>query len=411
LSNKFANTFITYKPNVSYRWKEKEGKFTLSLGATFQLAQLAGTQTFPSELTIGRNFYNFLGNVMFHRKWTKTVSTRFAYRSFSNAPSVNQLQTVLDNSNPLQLSTGNPNLRQTVGHFMMLHFNYNDVKTSRNFFSHVYFTYNQDYIGNSTIIAQRDTFVDNRVSLRKGSQLSMPVNMQGMISTTAFATYAQPINFIKSNLSLTANGSYNRLPSLVNGNLGFSNNMSMGGNLAITSNISKEVDFNISYNGTYNIAKNTLNPSLDNKYFNHTASLTLNYIFLKNFVLNLNVANTYYTGLGEGFNQNFVLLGGRFGYKFLKEQVMEISVGVFDALRQNTSVNRSVTDTYIEDINNLVLVRYFTLNFAYRINKFKAPAKPAGELENAANPANPANPGGAPKNPQGDRPQRPRPTE
>ena len=49
---------------------------------------------------------------MFQNTLTERKNMRLFYRSANNSPSVGQLQNVINNNNPLQLTTGNPYLRQ-----------------------------------------------------------------------------------------------------------------------------------------------------------------------------------------------------------------------------------------------------------------------------------------------------------
>jgi len=45
-------------------------------------------------------------------------------------------------------------------------------------------------------------------------------------------------------------------------------------------------------------------------------------------------------------------------------------------LKQNKSISRSVTETYIEDVQSQVLQRYFMLTFTYKLKNFgKAPVR------------------------------------
>jgi hypothetical protein len=43
---------------------------------------------------------------------------------------------------------------------------------------------------------------------------------------------------------------------------------------------------------------------------------------------------------------------------------------VFDLLKQNRSITRNVTETYIEDAQNQVLQQYFMLTFTYTLRTF-----------------------------------------
>ncbi|MGH2649394.1 MAG: hypothetical protein ACRDE8_17570, partial [Ginsengibacter sp.] len=43
---------------------------------------------------------------------------------------------------------------------------------------------------------------------------------------------------------------------------------------------------------------------------------------------------------------------------------------VFDLLKQNKSITRNVTDSYIQDVKNQVLQQYFMLTFTYKLKTF-----------------------------------------
>lgn len=80
--------------------------------------------------------------------------------------------------------------------------------------------------------------------------------------------------------------------------------------------------------------------------------------------------HTYYAGLGDDYDQNYLLWNAGIGYKFLKNKAAEIKLSAFDLLNQNNSVNRTVTETYIEDSETEVLNRYFMLTFTYNLRNF-----------------------------------------
>ncbi|HAK79354.1 MAG TPA: hypothetical protein DCM71_21220, partial [Runella sp.] len=84
-----------------------------------------------------------------------------------------------------------------------------------------------------------------------------------------------------------------------------------------------------------------------------------------------NINNTFYTGLGQDFNLNFTLWNAAMGYKFLKNKAGELKVSSFDVLRQNNSVSRNITSTYIEDVRTRVLQRYYMMTFTYTLRNFR----------------------------------------
>jgi hypothetical protein len=62
------------------------------------------------------------------------------------------------------------------------------------------------------------------------------------------------------------------------------------------------------------------------------------------------------------------------GKKFLKDNRGELRLSVFDLLDQNQSITRTVSETYIEDVNTRVLRQYFMLTFTYSLKNFGTPA-------------------------------------
>ncbi|MBL0310301.1 MAG: outer membrane beta-barrel protein [Bacteroidetes bacterium] len=370
LSNKFDNTYMTQRGGVSYRFADK--KISLMAGLDAQYAWLDGTQLYPIAFSTSRRFFNMLPNAMLNYKFSEKANIRIYYRASTSPPSLSQLQNVIDNSNPLLLSTGNPDLKQNYSHFGMVRFGWSDTKRAQTFFAFFSTNYTHNYIGNSTYIAKKDTLLNDAVILYTGSQLTQPVNLkEGSLNLNSFFTYGLPIKKIKCNLNLNAGFSYSRNPGMVNNEINRSNTYIPKAGLTLSSNISEQIDFSINYSGSYNIVKNTLQKKSDNNYFTHFASARFNWLFWKGFVFNTGVQNTLYAGIAQGFNQNIFLWDASFGYKFFKDKSLEVKVSGFDLLNQNSGISRSINETYIEDSKNQVLRRYLMLTVTYTIRQFK----------------------------------------
>jgi len=185
-----------------------------------------------------------------------------------------------------------------------------------------------------------------------------------------------PLKFMKSNLNWNAGLSYTTLPGLLNNVSNISKNYNYNLGAVLSSNISEYVDFNISYSANINVLKNSIRPDLNNNYFSQSAGFTLNLLTKKGLFFQNDLSNQYYTGLSSGFNQNYWLWNISAGQKFLKGQAGELKLSVFDLLKQNKSITRTATASYVEDDKNQVLQQYFMLTFTYKLKNFgKAPAK------------------------------------
>jgi len=240
-----------------------------------------------------------------------------------------------------------------------------------------------DYVATATYIAKNDSALTPTVILYKGSQLTKPVNLDGQRSLNLFVTYAQPLKFIKTNINLNAGFVVNRTPGLINKVSGITRSYAYNGGVVLASNISQYVDYTISYNGSFNNAKNSLQPQLDNKYFSHSASARLNLLSKKGWVFNTDLTNQMYSGLSDGFNQSYWLWNMAVARKLFKGQKGEVRLSVFDLLNQNQSITRTISETYIEDVNTKVVKQYFMLTFTYNLKNFgKAPARNFNQNQN-----------------------------
>jgi hypothetical protein len=369
-SNKFDNTYTTHSGGLSYRYNDK--KYSIMAGANAQYAMLEGEQTFPHSFSVSKNFFSVLPQAMFNYRYTTTKNLRIMYRTNTDAPTISQLQDVVDITNPLLLKTGNPDLKQDYQHTFIIRYGGTNTKTGRSLFAFAYANFMQNYIGNQTFIPLNDTIFSDGVIIKRGSQLTRPVNLDGYFNGRTFITYGFPVRSIKSNLNLNGGLSYNSSPALINNTKNISNNFGINGGLTLGSNISENVDFTLSYTGNYSVVKNSLQTTSNNTYYTHTASFKFNWIFLKGFVFNTNITDLLYTGLSQSYNQNYFLWNASFGYKFLKNRALEVKLSMYDILNQNRSVNRTVTDTYIEDSNTEVLKQYLMLNLTYTLRNFKA---------------------------------------
>jgi hypothetical protein len=190
----------------------------------------------------------------------------------------------------------------------------------------------------------------------------------------SFLTFAVPLKFIKSNFNVNTGFSYNQLPGLINNVKNETRNYTYTLGSVISSNISQYVDFNVSYSANFNQVRSSLSAVDDQDYFSHNANVQVNLLSKNGWFLQNDLNNQLYTGLTEGFNQNYLLWNAGIGKKFLKDNKGELRLNVFDLLKQNQSISRNVTETYIEDVQNDVLQQYLMLTFSYNLRNFGTPA-------------------------------------
>jgi hypothetical protein len=369
LSNRFDNTVTTNNAGINYRiGKSKDEQ--LSFGVNFQNSRLESQRTFPMPASVNQSFFNVLPNAMWRKKLSNNVNVRLFYRASTNFPSITQLQDVVNLTNPLYVSSGNPDLKQSYTHLLAGRYSYTNSKTSKSFFANLFLQTASDYISSATFIPRKDSVIQQNIVLKAGSQFTKPVNLDGYKSLRSFFTYSMPLKFIKTTLNLNAGFSYSKLPGQVNYQNTFTNSYAYNGGVVLASNISEYVDFNLSYSANFNNSKtNTIN-STTTKYLNQAIGAQVNLLSKNGWFVQNDISGNTYTGLADGFNQNYWLWNAAIGKKFLKKKAGELKLSVFDLLKQNQSIVRTVTGNYVEDAQSQVLQQYFMLTFTYSLKNF-----------------------------------------
>lgn len=368
LSNKFDNTYNTQNAGITIRHGDRNNM--ISAGVSYQYSELKSSQVFPQVSFIDNSYSNFLANAFSRFKLSPKSTLRVIYRGSVSPPSVTQLQNVINNSNQLFYTTGNPDLQQQYTNNIITRYNYTNSGKGQSFFANLFFQNINNYVTNATYTASKDSTLTNTVTLHKGSQLSKPINMNGYINARSFFTFGMPLKFIKSNINLNAGLSYAKQPGMINNVENISNAYNYNLGAVVSSNINEYIDFDVSYSANINTVKNSIQPNLNNNYFTQSIGINTNFLTKKGLFLNNAISNESYKGLTDGFNQNYWLWNMAIGQKFLKNQDGELKLSVFDLLNQNRSITRDVTESYVQDQTNQVLRQYFMLTFTYKLKTF-----------------------------------------
>jgi len=384
LSNVFNNYYLTQGGGLSYRYNNR--KVQVSVGASAQVAQLRGDQTFPVAGPVNYTFWNILPQAMLMFRPDRQHNLRVFYRTNTNAPSINQLQAVVNNSNPLQLTIGNPALRQEYAHNVVARYSGSNPEKKGNYFALLSGSFTQNPISDRTYVASRATTIapegtNLRVVLPAGGQLTQSTNLSDQYSLRAQGNYGSPLFNSKLNFNATLGGSFSQNPGLVNDGLNYARTPAFTGALTLSSNISQNLDFTLSSNSTQSYVRNTLNTQLNTNYFNQLTRLRLAWVVGPGISIQTDVTHTLYRGLSSAYNQDYLLWNASIGKKLFPGQRGEIKLYAFDLLAQNRAIQRNVNVAYVEDVQTTVLQRYFMLMFTYNIrsaNMAALPEAPSG---------------------------------
>ena len=364
LTNRFVNDYITNRTGIT--WQTKRLKYTYAIGVDGQQASLNSDNLSriggPRETNLNRTFTNVLPNALFTYNFEKNRRLRFNYRTRINAPSVNQLQPVANNINPLNIQLGNPDLQPEYSHNISLNYNQFQPSTFRNMFLFLNMSRTDNKIVNAT------TFTPS------GAQTTKPVNTDGYYTVNGSFVLGRPLKLgaQKTNLNLTTNLTYNTGTSFVNNQPNKAKNYLIGQGATISSNFTEKLDLNLSGNINYQSAQYSLQPQQNTTFLNQTVTLDAYYQLPLKFTFSTNVYYNHYGGSSASFNQSYTLWNATLARQLFKQNQGELRIQAFDLLNQNQSIVRNVTDTYTEEVRSRVLNRYFMVSFVYNLRRFSA---------------------------------------
>ncbi len=378
LSNSFKSDYLTEETELGYQYRND--KVRLQVEAEYQRASLRSDQLYPGEFEINRDFRNVLPSVRFEYKFTKSTNVELDYRSWTDAPSISQLQDVYNISNPLYVRTGNPELVQSVQNRFRGRFRARNPDNDHTFYASLEASLIPNYIANSTLTARSPIPLTATDTLQTGSQLARPVNLDGYRTIQSFINFGRPVDLLKSKFSTYAYITHTRLPSLIDSLTNYTANTGFRLGVSLSSNISENLDFYVSTRSGYNTVRRSLRETSEN-FFSQSSRARLTWVIWKGITYRTDLNHRLNTGLAAGFNVNYMIWNMSVGKKVFDNQRGEISLSVFDLLKQNISIRRNVTDILVEDVQSNVLQRYFMLSFTYNLRHFSGGAKSEADFE------------------------------
>lgn len=372
LTNYFDYKNKSNRFGINFRHVFKKINYQLGMGMQFSdLSNRSVTPANGKDSTVRQKFRNLFPTANISYAITKSKSIRVFYRGRTNAPSVAQLQNVADNSNPLMIKTGNPELKQEFIHNLNL--NYNAFQfTSQRFFSA---SMNLTLTGNK--------IVNSLDSSGPVTLIYKPENLNGSFNTSTMVSLNFPINKYKGlNVNLTNMMYLSRDANLVFRKKNFTTIYQLNQSAGI--NYGKEkFDVSLSTALIYNTVSYELDGGTNTNYLNHAYSADLTYRFKNRIFLLTDVDYYISAGRTAGYNQNVFLWNMSLAKKFFQVNTIEMKFTVYDILKQNNGVNRVIGENYFEDIRANVVPRFFLLSISYNLNRF------GGNREQKTTPAPP----------------------
>jgi len=355
LTNLYENTYQSNRATLSYMYDD--GTLHLSAGTGVQFGQLR-SDNISKDIHLSQDYVNMYPTASLSYKFSKTRRLRFNYRGRTNQPSVTQLQPVVDNSNQLHITSGNPDLKQEFNHSFMLRYTNFDRENNKTFFATI-----------SADVTQHN-IVNAIYRLPNGGDSTVPVNMNGFYNVSGYLNWGIPLNRPKSNLDLSTRISNQRRASLINDIHSFTYTTRLSQRISWTTNLAELFDINFSTDPTYNFASYSVNNNQDGNYYSQSFGFDGTWYSKSGWEISSDFNYTFYAGLPAGQNTAIPIWNAGITKHIFKDQAGELKLSVNDILNQNKGIDFTRTDNIIGWTQSSVLKRYFMLTFTYNLRKF-----------------------------------------
>ncbi|MEM6378977.1 MAG: outer membrane beta-barrel protein, partial [Bacteroidota bacterium] len=204
LNEELSNTFnrSLQKAGTGLVFKTVKQKYNWTAGLDYERAWLSGGNLQNADFERGFNF--ILPSSFFTYKFTGSKQFRAQYRTRTSIPRIEQLQPVIDNSDPLRTTIGNPDLRPEYVHQLNLNFNSFNQFYLRSIFVGGNLEWTQHKIIN---FLQFDE--DLKASL-------LPINSQPAFTANVYTNYDTPIKTWNLKIGVDSRFGFNHSPIAIN---------------------------------------------------------------------------------------------------------------------------------------------------------------------------------------------------
>ncbi len=340
-------------------------KYQLTAGGSFQ-PQMSRLSYQRGEYMIDttRHVFNFTPTVDFRYRFSKVSQLRFSYRGNSGQPSMEDLLPIVDNSDPLRITMGNPGLKPSFTHNIRLFYNTYNAEKQQGMMAHARFSFIQNAIANAT-----------EYNEQTGGTISQPQNING--NWNAFGMFG--FNTALKNKKFTINSfsrvNYTNSVSFLYEQDKKMNEKNTSTELTLTERVNAAYRnnwFEFGVNGSieYSFERNELRPENNQQPYVFSYGANTNVNLPWNMTISTNIIDQCRRGYrDESMNRNEWIWNAQIAQNLFKGSTT-ISFEWYDILRQQTNISRSLTADLrsVSEYNGIN--SYCMFHVIYRLNVF-----------------------------------------
>lgn len=355
LSNHFIFNTTGHSGSVNLRYNVKKFNFSIGTGL--------GTVNYRLNDIVKKTdrnviFNNFIPAVTFNFTPKQQRRFNFSYNGTTRNPSLAQIQPIIDNIDPLNLTIGNPNLKQSFVHQFNLGGSDYKVLKSRRISFNINFSKTENAISNSS-------FVDNQ-----GRRINQAINVAGNYSLSGRVGYGFEI-IPSLNIGVDISPRINQFANRVNGIDNITKNRATDFSLNIGYWGDKWINFYAYGSAIHNNSTTSIRPDVSTKFWSYNAYANMQFKLKKiktyiDFDLN---ANIYQKTAVFADQRDVYILNASVRKVISKNDQWEIKASVNDLLNQNLGINRNASSNFITETTNQTIQRYFLFSLIWNFSK------------------------------------------
>lgn len=355
LTNHFKRGYLYDRAGLNLMVNRK--KWNLTGGTALQHSSLEGQQR-GEILAIKRSFTRLLPSLFFNYEAGIGKNFNFEYQTNLREPSPEQLQPLVDNSDPLNQYVGNPNLQPEYAHNLSAHFMRFDQFTFTSFFANISAEYVKDRITNASSV---DSLFRRTVR---------PVNVKNDRTLRGYVDFSTPLRPLKTTVRLNFSSSWNRGILFVNELENNTDRISNGIDLSFSNRKRTVIDATIGARLSHNKTTYSEAEALNQTYFNRRYYAEATVYPNKKWEFGSRFRYNVYSDENFGGEQVVPLWEASISRYLLKNNRGKLTLSAFDILNKNLGIRRTSELNYLEEQRIRSLGRYVMLTFAYSIQGF-----------------------------------------
>lgn len=337
---------------VGLSWQYSGDQSSITLGGQVQKSVLDG-QLFDTNQNIYNDNVAFLPSAQFRYEIDRGHNFRIRYSTDINQPSLTQLQPVVDQSDPLNLYVGNPDLEVEYGHNLRMNYIKWDQFNFSSLFAFMTINYKRDNIINQVFIDEN--FV----------QTTSPVNVSDDLSVRTNISYSRPIRSIGAKVRVGLNNTYQNSIQFINTIKNDVNRYNTGLSLTLENRNKEKYSLSASSRWTYNTNVYSENSDQNLSYLNQSYEVGARLDAIKGWSFASDLDLRYYSEQDFSPSETIPIWKASISKYFLPGDKGEFRISAFDLLNKNAGINRTSNANYVENEFVNSLGRYFMASFLY----------------------------------------------